>query len=116
MSMVGKQSAREPIEDRFARRMAAGPDDLRKAAKEPPPTPRTRRGRLPMVTFGNGYTFDTPAGPKALLDLFDGRGQLIVHAGRVRPHLRISVAAPAGMVRTIVRIVSRGIRIFVSGL
>jgi len=33
-----------------------------------PPAPRTRlaarRGCLPMVTFGNGYTFDTPAGPR----------------------------------------------------
>jgi predicted dithiol-disulfide oxidoreductase (DUF899 family) len=38
----------------------------------------TRR-RLPMVKFGNGYEFDTPDGPKSLLDLFDGRGQLVVY-------------------------------------
>lgn len=38
-----------------------------------------RRRRLPMVAFGTGYTFDTPAGPKSLLDLFDGRGQLVVY-------------------------------------
>jgi predicted dithiol-disulfide oxidoreductase (DUF899 family) len=38
-----------------------------------------RRRRLPMVTFANKYAFDTPAGPKTLLDLFDGRGQLVVY-------------------------------------
>jgi predicted dithiol-disulfide oxidoreductase (DUF899 family) len=37
------------------------------------------RRRLPMVKFGNDYTFDTPAGPKTLLDLFDGRDQLVVY-------------------------------------
>jgi len=38
-----------------------------------------RRRRLPMVEFGNDYTFDTPAGPRTLLDLFEGRNQLIVY-------------------------------------
>jgi predicted dithiol-disulfide oxidoreductase (DUF899 family) len=38
-----------------------------------------RRRRLPMVPFASTYTFDTPAGPKTLLDLFDGRGQLVVY-------------------------------------
>src|SRR6266542_4143797 len=38
-----------------------------------------RRRRLPMVKFNNGYTFDTPNGMKTLLDLFDGRGQLVVY-------------------------------------
>jgi predicted dithiol-disulfide oxidoreductase (DUF899 family) len=38
-----------------------------------------RRRRLPMVKFDNGYAFDTPAGPKSLIDLFDGRGQLVVY-------------------------------------
>ena len=38
-----------------------------------------RRRRLPMVEFGNGYAFDTPTGPKTLLDLFEGRGQLVVY-------------------------------------
>lgn len=38
-----------------------------------------RRRRLPMVTFGNGYAFNTPAGTKTLLDLFEGRGQLVVY-------------------------------------
>jgi predicted dithiol-disulfide oxidoreductase (DUF899 family) len=38
-----------------------------------------RRRRLPMVRFGSDYTFDTPAGPKTLLDLFDGQAQLVVY-------------------------------------
>jgi predicted dithiol-disulfide oxidoreductase (DUF899 family) len=38
-----------------------------------------RRRRLPMVKFANGYAFDTPAGAKTLLDLFEGRGQLVVY-------------------------------------
>jgi len=38
-----------------------------------------RRRRLPMVTFDNGYTFDTPDGPKTLVDLFAGQRQLVVY-------------------------------------
>jgi predicted dithiol-disulfide oxidoreductase (DUF899 family) len=39
-----------------------------------------RRRRLPMVKFDNGkYTFDTPDGRKTLLDLFDGRRQLVLY-------------------------------------
>jgi predicted dithiol-disulfide oxidoreductase (DUF899 family) len=38
-----------------------------------------RRRRLPMVAFGTGYRFDAPTGTKTLLDLFDGRGQLVVY-------------------------------------
>lgn len=38
-----------------------------------------RRRRLPMARFANGYAFDTPAGRKTLLDLFEGRGQLVVY-------------------------------------
>lgn len=38
-----------------------------------------RRRRLPMVEFTNAYVFDTPSGPKSLLDLFDGHGQLAVY-------------------------------------
>jgi predicted dithiol-disulfide oxidoreductase (DUF899 family) len=38
-----------------------------------------RRRRLPMVKFGNGYLFDTPAGPRTLADLFGGREQLVVY-------------------------------------
>jgi predicted dithiol-disulfide oxidoreductase (DUF899 family) len=38
-----------------------------------------KRRRLPMVRFNSKYTFDTPEGPKTLLDLFDGREQLVVY-------------------------------------
>ncbi len=37
------------------------------------------RHNLPMVEITTDYTFDTPDGPKSLLDLFDGRTQLIVY-------------------------------------
>ena len=38
-----------------------------------------RRRRLPMVRFADSYVFDTPSGPKALVDLFEGREQLVVY-------------------------------------
>ena len=39
-----------------------------------------RRRRLPMVQFDNArYIFDSSEGPKTLLDLFDGRPQLVVY-------------------------------------
>jgi predicted dithiol-disulfide oxidoreductase (DUF899 family) len=38
-----------------------------------------RRRRLPMVRFDNSYVFETPEGPKTLLELFDGREQLVVY-------------------------------------
>jgi predicted dithiol-disulfide oxidoreductase (DUF899 family) len=36
------------------------------------------RRRLPMVKIDKHYVFETPDGPKTLLELFDGRSQLIV--------------------------------------
>jgi predicted dithiol-disulfide oxidoreductase (DUF899 family) len=38
-----------------------------------------RRRRLPMVRFDDSYVFDTPEGPRTLIDLFDGREQLVVY-------------------------------------
>ncbi len=38
-----------------------------------------QRRRLPMVKFDNSYVFDSSDGPKTLLDLFDGREQLVVY-------------------------------------
>ncbi len=38
-----------------------------------------QRRRLPMVKFSNDYVFDTPTGKKTLLDLFEGRDQLVVY-------------------------------------
>ncbi|MEM9566490.1 MAG: DUF899 domain-containing protein [Actinomycetota bacterium] len=38
-----------------------------------------RRRRLPMTPVDPGYVFDGETGPRTLLDLFDGRPQLIVY-------------------------------------
>src|SRR5215813_11230234 len=38
-----------------------------------------KRRRLPMVKFDSGYVFDTPTGPKTLIDLFEGRTQLVLY-------------------------------------
>jgi predicted dithiol-disulfide oxidoreductase (DUF899 family) len=38
-----------------------------------------RRRRLPMVRFATDYVFETPTGKRTLLDLFDGRDQLVVY-------------------------------------
>ena len=38
-----------------------------------------RRRRLPMVKFGGEHLFDTPTGKKTLLELFEGRWQLVVY-------------------------------------
>ncbi len=39
-----------------------------------------RRRRLPMVLFDNDrYAFESPTGPKTLLDLFDGQPQLVIY-------------------------------------
>lgn len=57
-------------------------DELLKAEKEATRTLdaiAARRRRLPMVRFDNGYEFDSPDGKKSLLDLFEGRGQLVVY-------------------------------------
>ncbi|GII75989.1 hypothetical protein Sru01_09710 [Sphaerisporangium rufum] len=38
-----------------------------------------RRRRLPMTEVTGAYTFDTPDGPRGLLDLFEGRRQLVTY-------------------------------------
>lgn len=38
-----------------------------------------RRRRLPMVALGGDYTFETTGGKKTLLDLFEGRDQLVTY-------------------------------------
>ena len=56
-------------------------DELLKAEKEATralDVLAARRRRLPMVRFGS-YVFDTPAGPRTLVDLFEGRDQLVVY-------------------------------------
>lgn len=57
-------------------------DELLKAEKEltrAQDALAARRRRLPMVRFGNDYRFDTPTGPRTLLDLFEGQPQLAVY-------------------------------------
>ncbi|TBL77835.1 DUF899 domain-containing protein [Paenibacillus thalictri] len=43
------------------------------------------RHRLPMVQFGQDYVFEGPQGTAGLLDLFDGRRQLIVYHFMMAP-------------------------------
>lgn len=38
-----------------------------------------RRRRLPMAEFDNGYAFETPDGTRTLLDLFEGREELVLY-------------------------------------
>lgn len=38
-----------------------------------------RRRRLPMVEFSTDYEFDGPDGKRSLLELFEGRGELVVY-------------------------------------
>jgi predicted dithiol-disulfide oxidoreductase (DUF899 family) len=38
-----------------------------------------RRRRLPMAAVSDSYVFDAPEGRRTLLDLFDGRDQLVVY-------------------------------------
>ncbi len=57
-------------------------DELLKAEKEAThalDALAARRRRLPMVRFDKSYVFDSPKGPTTLLDLFDGRDQLMVY-------------------------------------
>jgi predicted dithiol-disulfide oxidoreductase (DUF899 family) len=57
-------------------------DDLLRAEKEATralDALAARRRRLPMMRFDHGFVFETPDGPKTLLDLFDGREQLVVY-------------------------------------
>ena len=57
-------------------------DELLRAEKEATRTLdalAARRRRLPMVKFDNRHVFDAPEGPKTLLELFDGREQLVVY-------------------------------------
>ncbi len=44
-----------------------------------------RRRRLPMVPVGRDYLFQGPDGTASLLDLFDGRRQLIVYHHMLKP-------------------------------
>ena len=43
------------------------------------------RRRLPMVLMDKPYTFQGPDGPASLLDLFEGRPQLVMHHFMLSP-------------------------------
>lgn len=54
--------------------------DLEKQATRTLDAIAARRRRLPMVEFdADRYTFATREGPRSLIDLFDGRSQLVVY-------------------------------------
>lgn len=44
-----------------------------------------QRRRMPWMAVDNAYTFDGPQGEVSLLDLFDGRRQLIVYRAFIEP-------------------------------
>jgi predicted dithiol-disulfide oxidoreductase (DUF899 family) len=57
-------------------------DELLKAEKEltrASDAVAAQRRRLPMVRFGRDYEFEAPTGKRSLLDLFDGRDQLVLY-------------------------------------
>jgi predicted dithiol-disulfide oxidoreductase (DUF899 family) len=57
-------------------------DELLKAEKEHTRASdalAARRRRLPMVRFDRDYVFKAPTGKQSLLELFDGRGQLVLY-------------------------------------
>jgi predicted dithiol-disulfide oxidoreductase (DUF899 family) len=57
-------------------------DDLLKREKEATrllDALAAERRRLPMTPIGGDYVFDSPTGPKSLVDLFEGRDQLVVY-------------------------------------
>jgi predicted dithiol-disulfide oxidoreductase (DUF899 family) len=57
-------------------------DELLKAEKEATRIEdalAAQRRRLPMTPVANDYVFDTPDGERTLLDLFDGRRQLVLY-------------------------------------
>ena len=71
-----------PASSSFEREWQRQRDELLRAEKEATRTLdalAARRRRLPMVRFDNRYVFDTPEGEKTLLDLFEGRDQLVVY-------------------------------------
>ena len=58
---------------------------MEKAATRARDALAAERRRLPMVEVDKAYRFDGPDGDASLLDLFDGRRQLIVYHHMLRP-------------------------------
>jgi predicted dithiol-disulfide oxidoreductase (DUF899 family) len=80
MTQASDTAARPPVVS--AEEWQRQRDELLQAEKQATRTLdalAARRRRLPMMRFDNTYVFSTPEGPKTLLDLFDGRTQLVVY-------------------------------------
>jgi predicted dithiol-disulfide oxidoreductase (DUF899 family) len=56
------------------------------------------RRRLPMVPFTKPYEFDAPEGKQSLLDLFDGRPQLVVYHFMLYPGANEAVCPGCSMI------------------
>ena len=57
------------------------------------------RRRMPWMVVDNEYLFEGPAGPAKLVDLFDGRRQLIVYAPSSSPASTAGPTTPARAAR-----------------
>ncbi len=57
------------------------------------------RRRMPWVAVEQEYEFDGPSGPAGLLDLFDGRRQLIVYRAFFEPGVSAGPSTRASAVR-----------------
>lgn len=62
------------------------------------------RRALPWVAVTTSYTFDTPRGPRALGDLFEGRGQLVVYHFMMGPDWKQGCKSCSFWVDTFARI------------
>jgi predicted dithiol-disulfide oxidoreductase (DUF899 family) len=71
MPEVVSQQEWQVARDRLLRKEKAATHALDALAAE--------RRRLPMVKFAADYVFDTPAGKTTLIDLFEGRQQLVLY-------------------------------------
>ncbi len=57
------------------------------------------RRRMPWMAVETAYAFEGPAGKASLLDLFDGRRQLIVYRAFFEPGCSAGQTTPAGAAR-----------------
>lgn len=60
-----------------------------------------QRRRLPMVKLEKQYTFDAPGGSRTLLDLFEGRRQLIVYHFMFDPEWEAGCSGCTGLVNAL---------------
>lgn len=78
--MIESNIPHPPIADRDAWRKArVALLEKEKALTRQKDQVNAERRRLPMVKIEKAYSFDTPQGKKSLLDLFEGRRQLLIY-------------------------------------